>query len=156
MKILVLSDIHNKKGLISKLVGKTKPDYVFFLGDGLDVVNAELANFDLDKIFKVKGNADTFSKEPSILKVDLEGHKFLLTHGHNFNVKEGMVELFEYAKDEACNIVCFGHTHKAFNESINSIKFFNPGNLSDDAEEENSFGIIEIESEKISLKIEKI
>jgi len=156
MKILVISDIHSKKGIISRLASKIKPDYMFFLGDGLEVFNEEILNFDADKVFKVKGNCDLFSKELSVLKIELESYKFLLTHGHNFNVKEGMLELFDYAKKEACDIVCFGHTHKPFNESINSIRFFNPGSLGDTSLEQNSFGIIEIDGEKISLKIEKI
>ena len=66
-----------------------------------------------------------------------------------------MLDIFEYAKKEGSDIVCFGHTHKPFNESINGIKFFNPGSLANDIGEENSFGLLEIDAEKISLKIEK-
>lgn len=157
MKILVLSDVHSNKGIITKIVAKIKPDAIFFLGDGLSVALDELSDFkNADKVFMVRGNCDFFSKEPSVLYIELEDIKILLSHGHNFNVKMGMVELFEYAKSKNCDLVCFGHTHRIFNESINSIKFFNPGCLNAANDEENTFGVIEIEDEKISLKIEKI
>ena len=155
MRILVISDVHSKASIISKFVLKTKPDYIFFLGDGLSSLNAQINNFDNNKIFKVKGNCDLLTDEPTNLIVELENIKFLLTHGHGFNVKNGLVELFEYAKKQNVDFVCFGHTHKPFNESINNIKFFNPGSLGSSRAEENSFGIIEIEDKKITQKIEK-
>jgi putative phosphoesterase len=155
MKILVASDYHSKKQIFNKLVSKNKPDYIFFLGDGLSDFNEEV-NFDEDKIFSVKGNCDTDADIDTTKTFKLGKVIFLLTHGHGFNVKNGLEELFEYAKREEVDFVCFGHTHKIFEESINNIKFFNPGSLASESADYNSYGILEIEGKKITQKIEKI
>ena len=155
MKILVFSDIHNKTGILTKLVNKIDPNYIFFLGDGADVVLDELGDTYKNKLFLVKGNSDILVKMPLIKQIVLENTKFLLTHGHKYGVKSSLVELYELAKEENVNVVCFGHTHRAFCEYINDILFFNPGTLGSIRSEENTYGILEIIDQKITQKIEK-
>jgi putative phosphoesterase len=155
MKILVLSDIHNKRGILNKLVTKQNPDLIFFLGDGADVVREELSTFE-DKLIMVKGNSDLFEKLPTCKKMQVEDVFVLLTHGHRFHVKNNLMELYEYAKKNEAQLVCFGHTHKPFAQYVNDILFFNPGSLGSNRAQENTFGIIEIDGQKISQKIEKI
>ncbi|MGD9901213.1 MAG: metallophosphoesterase family protein [Spirochaetales bacterium] len=156
MKILVVSDIHNKYNKLIDIVLEVKPDYIFFLGDGLNNFDEAVANLNLGQIFKVRGNCDFFASEPSFLKVNSKGFSFLLTHGHNFNVKNGLHELLEYAKKEGVNFVCFGHTHIALNENLNGITFFNPGSLASSRAEENSYGIIEFDDKNFTFKTQKI
>lgn len=156
MKILVLSDLHNKKGIVARLVSRQKPDYIFFLGDGISTFREETIKFPQENIFAVRGNSDIKRHEQTTLAVTLENVKFLLTHGHGFHVRNGLMELFDYAKRENIDVVCFGHTHKRFQESINGISFFNPGTVASSRSTENTFGLIEIEDGKITQKIEKI
>lgn len=156
MKILVLSDIHNKRDILNKLVSKQSPDFVIFLGDGADVVLEELGEQLGDKLIMVKGNSDLFEKLPLIKTVKIEDVNILLTHGHKFNVKNNLIELYEYAKEEEVQLVCFGHTHKAFSEYVNDVLFFNPGSCGSLRAEENTYGILEIDGQKITQKIEKI
>jgi len=155
MKILVFSDIHNKTGILVKLVNKINPDYIFFLGDGVDVVLDELGSTYEEKLFTVKGNSDILVKIPLTKQIVLENTKFFLTHGHKYNVKRSLVELYELAREENVNVVCFGHTHRAFCEYINDILFFNPGTIGSIRSEENTYGILEINDQKITQKIEK-
>lgn len=155
MKILVISDIHNKKGVVKEVVSKHKPDYIFFLGDGINIINEELNTFNSDKLYIVKGNCDLFSSAPIVSKVELAGYKFLLTHGHEFRVKQTQDELATYAKIHSIDVVCFGHTHASYKENISNISFFNPGSIGSNRALENSFGIIEINDKEICLKIEK-
>lgn len=154
MKILVISDIHETKNKVKRLVAKYKPDCLFFAGDGLSIFEEETAQFDQTKVFAIKGNCDMFSTRPTIMVFTLGEVKFLLTHGHNFNVKTNLAHLYEYAKKEEADCVIFGHTHEGYNQRINDIKFFNPGALGSERAVQNSFGIIEIEDKKISAKIE--
>jgi hypothetical protein len=128
---------------------------VFFLGDGADVVEEELGHLG-EKLVMVKGNSDLFQKLPLLKKIVVDGVNILLTHGHNFNIKNNLLELYEYAKQEEVQVVCFGHTHKAFSEYVNGILFFNPGSCGSLRAEENTFGIVEINEQKITQKIEKI
>lgn len=42
----------------------------------------------------------------------LEGHKIMVTHGHNYGVSMDLYGVSEEAAARGCEIVCFGHTHK--------------------------------------------
>lgn len=157
MKILVISDMHsNKVGLLNKIILETKPNYIFFLGDGLKFFQEQLNNFDLKKVYMVRGNCDFFSKAPETQVIEVEGFKFLLTHGHKFGVKSSINTLFYYAKEQNIDVVCFGHTHRSFSKTIDNINFLNPGSLSSERASENSFAVLEIIQQKIRKKIEKI
>lgn len=122
-KIIVLSDSHgNKKGL-ENLLSSTKYDYVFFLGDGL----ADFQNLDDVNIKKVCGNCDYFSQEAITRYENVEGFKIMLTHGHDFKSKFTKALMLENAKNNSCDIVCSGHTHKQGYEYIDGILFLNGG-----------------------------
>ncbi|NLB34120.1 MAG: hypothetical protein GX818_10250 [Tissierellia bacterium] len=50
----------------------------------------------------------------------------------------------------------FGHTHKAMNEIIDNILFFNPGSTIFPKDGKASFGVIEITTETLDSRIVSI
>ncbi|PIQ84899.1 MAG: hypothetical protein COV73_06465, partial [Candidatus Omnitrophica bacterium CG11_big_fil_rev_8_21_14_0_20_43_6] len=47
-------------------------------------------------------------------------------------------------KEDGCDLIIFGHSHKSMNEKIGKILFFNPGSATDIFAAYNSYGIIEL------------
>ena len=78
----------------------------------------------------VAGNNDFFSDLPREDEILLEGHKIMVTHGHNYGVSMDLYGVSEEAAARGCEIVCFGHTHKPVVEKKNGVLVINPGSLS--------------------------
>ena len=57
----------------------------------------------------------------------LEGHKIMVTHGHNYGVSMDLYGVSEEAAARGCEIVCFGHTHKPVVEKKKGVLVINPG-----------------------------
>ena len=53
----------------------------------------------------------------------------MVTHGHLFNVKSGLMKLRYKALEQNANIVCFGHSHILGIEKVDDILFINPGSI---------------------------
>jgi len=125
MKICILSDSHGNKNKVDELLNHDDFDYFFFLGDGL----RDFDDYDDIKIKKVSGNCDLLNNEALTQFITLLDHKIMLTHGHDYRAKYTLSLMLDEAKNNNCDIVCFGHTHKQKNEIINGILFLNPGAL---------------------------
>ena len=125
-----MSDTHGNLENIRKVMEKHKDiKNVFHLGDGrsdIDLIKEEYKN---KTFFRVCGNCDSGATEPVTLVETLEGKKFLLTHGHEFNVKDNLDLLLKEAKKEHADVALFGHTHKPIKKEIDGIILFNPGSL---------------------------
>ena len=48
--------------------------------------------------------------------LEIENKRILMVHGHNHNVNFSMFKLFLFGKENNCDLVLFGHTHKQFIE----------------------------------------
>lgn len=131
MKVLVVSDTHGKIDHVINFI-KMYPesfDVIWHLGDHCkDGVKIGLAT-GLD-VHSVKGNCDGYAIASENIYLDVEGYRILLTHGHLYGVKYSMLRLHLKAMEEKCDMVCFGHTHVAADESDGGIKLFNPGSAS--------------------------
>lgn len=123
MKILVLSDSHGRKTQVEKILNSSTYNYVFFLGDGL----SDFKNFSNKNILKVAGNCDFFSDEPITRLEKIENINIMLTHGHAFKAKFLIEPMVNYAAENNCSLLCFGHTHKQKYEVINNVTVVNPG-----------------------------
>ena len=64
---------------------------------------------------------------PEVLQPTLDGVKFFLTHGHRYSVKYTLDALLNAAYFAGANIVLFGHTHRAVNETMQGLYVVNPG-----------------------------
>ncbi len=149
--ITAFSDSHGARYNVSKLVGDCEvSDKVVFLGDGLgDLI--ELFEFD-DKIIKVAGNCDFTLSVSKKVVFEVEGVRFLAVHGDLFGVKSSLDRLVQFAKQNECKVVLFGHTHKPVVKEVDGVTLINPGTLSRYGDSE-TFAFITVKNGQISAKI---
>ncbi|MBR1759495.1 MAG: metallophosphoesterase [Lachnospiraceae bacterium] len=134
MQALVISDTHGRCKNLERLLKKFQTlDLVLHLGDVEDDEDYILAlvynTFHCDVKF-VRGNMDTFSREPAKRTVEFGGHKIYMTHGHIQGVGYTYDTLLREARSEGADIAMFGHTHMPHLSYENGIMLLNPGSLS--------------------------
>lgn len=151
MKILLMSDSHKQFVFLQKMVEKEKPDLVFAMGDYSSDFE-ELSYLYPEIPFTiVKGNCDFWDRRnPEEEILELEGKKFLITHGHLYGVKSSYLSLRERATTLGCDVAVFGHTHKEYWEE-GKLCLCNPG-----AAEDQKYGIIRITKGKIQAELKKL
>ena len=142
-KICLISDSHGNKEKIDDLLFNNSFDYIFFMGDGL----RDFSNYYLDNLKMVSGNCDLFSDEPLTTFVTIRDKKIMITHGHSYKAKLTKLFMANYAKEQCCDIVCYGHTHYQKDEIINGVRLINPGSLKN-----GEYAVLEIEN-NLSLEI---
>ena len=163
MDILIFSDSHGDAPKMHRMMCKqiTRPDAVFFLGDGLRDTDA------LDPsdppLYRVCGNCDWFSQNeaPTEIIMALGGHVIFATHGHLYDAKTGYDELLIHTLKVGADIVLFGHTHIPTSKLIPAgtalyslrtgtvetdrpIYLFNPGSL-----RQGSFGTLTLRRDEV-------
>ena len=153
MKILVFSDSHDRLDWMIAAVEAEKPNHVFFLGDH------ERDGWDLSRIYPtvplnaVRGNCDWGPGAEEWL-VELEGVRFLLTHGHLYGVKTGYSRLSDAALRTGADVVCFGHTHRPVNEiSPTGVRLFNPGTIGGPHGQSTTYGVIHVRDQRVNMEI---
>lgn len=154
MKLLVISDTHNKYENIKLLneILRDDIDFIIHLGDCSEDID-EIERLFNKRVIGVRGNCDTRTNL-SIDKIEyVEGKKIFLTHGHKYDVKNSINRLIYTAMENKVDIVLFGHTHIPYYNMIDNIHFLNPGSLSKPILSKKSFAIIEILQEKIAVKL---
>ena len=110
-----------------RAVRQQQPDAVFHLGDcERDTQRLEKEFPDLP-LYRVCGNCDREPVNPEVLQLTLDGVKFFLTHGHRFSVKYTLNALLNAAYFASADMVLFGHTHRAVNETMQGLYVVNPG-----------------------------
>lgn len=103
----------------------------------------------------VIGNCDLQLPGPAELILEAEGARILLTHGHNYRVKQRLDTLAYHAAEAGVDVVVYGHTHAAEEFRENDILFVNPGCLSFTRSRDGrrTYAIIEIEDGKCRAQI---
>ncbi|HIQ61930.1 MAG TPA: YfcE family phosphodiesterase [Candidatus Enterenecus faecium] len=149
MKILVFSDSHGAMGKMVEAMEHERPHHVFFLGDHYrDGIELSQLYPDIPMDI-VRGNCD-WGKGPDLRVVELEGVRFLLTHGHLQYVKSGLDELLQEAKNRQVQVACFGHTHLAKVVYRDGIYLMNPGSAGGCYAREG-YGVIEALGGSVNL-----
>ena len=159
MKILVISDTHGiiVESVINFLKNENNIDLLIHCGDKYDDGPKIAYLLGLTDFYRVVGNTDYGVKNGEThIKVVIENKKFLITHGHFENVKDGLDELKCLAQAENADIVLFGHTHTSYDEIDNNIIYFNSGSPVLPRGCKASYGIIEICGDNIIRRIETI
>ena len=141
MKILVFSDSHGRVSNIKKAMDEHLKhggvDQVFFLGDGApDIMLLEKLYPDI--LFDyVLGNCDSTTSNPKHLEklVTVGDVKFLLMHGHNHGVKDGIQRAVDYAIEKGADVLLHGHTHVSVDMTVDGsyrghVRVINPGSCS--------------------------
>ncbi|MDP2928103.1 MAG: metallophosphoesterase [Candidatus Omnitrophota bacterium] len=121
-------------------------DLIIHAGDmvGLGVID-ELKSV-CAEVVVVVGNMDQQAvkkKYPVKQVLEILGYRVGLMHGSGapLNLPELLKDAF---KEDDCDLIIFGHSHKPMNERIGGILFFNPGSATDLSAAYNSYGIIEL------------
>ena len=149
-KIVVISDTHRNKQALAKLADiMFESDYVFHLGDCYDDF-MDYAYALKEKAFQVHGNCDWGSDTEIV--TEIEGHKILASHGHEYGVKQTRDKLYRRAKELGCDLVFYGHTHVAEIETVKGITFINPGCMTPYSPKK-SFAYVVINGEKVTAII---
>lgn len=158
MKIVVVSDTHgNNKEVIEKISEMERPDLLFHLGDYIEDGIKICTALGIDTIM-VKGNGDQGNRiynEDEL--IEISGRKIFLTHGHRYDVRYGITNLYYKALELNVDMVLFGHTHVPINIEENGIIFMNPGSPSIPRTQSKAktIGLIDI-NDKIHTKIIEI
>lgn len=156
MLIGVVSDTHRHTWILDRVMEKfTDIDLLIHLGDNIQDVK-EFDKFYKGKIINVKGNCDYSNTVPSETIEEIEGHKFFITHGHNYDVKNGLSRLKYKAMEVDAKVVLFGHTHISQIIYEEGIWFVNPGSPVLARDGFNSIALIQVDGDKINASIKAI
>lgn len=153
MRVGVMGDIHgNYAGVGVALEQMGKIDLLLFTGDGLREIERLQQETGLS-VRGVRGNCDFLGNLPEEICFDLAGHRLLLTHGHRYGVKNGLLRLALMGEERGVELVVFGHTHEAQLTQWHGLMLFNPGTLSGNI---RSYGLIEITEQGIRPELCRI
>ncbi len=142
MQLLIMSDTHGDKSIISKVKGYyPNADVSIHCGDSELVYGDEVfADF-----YYVRGNCDRDPQFAEEQIIHAEDRIIYVTHGHLYNVKSTLMSLSYRAQEVNAHIVCFGHSHLLGAEKIGETLFVNPGSLTAPrGRKEKSFIVMEL------------
>ena len=147
MQLLIMSDTHGDKSIISK-VKAFYPNADFFIHCG----DSELAYGDkgLTDFYYVRGNCDRDTQFAEEQILNAEDRIIYVTHGHLYNVKSSLMPISYRAQEVNASIVCFGHSHLLGAEKIGNTLFLNPGSLTAPrGRKEKSFIVVEVDGNDV-------
>lgn len=131
MKVLVLSDSHSHLDFMRRCAETLKPDAVIHLGDFVSDAKELHRLFPGIPFYQVPGNCDSGRCDPDMMRtilINLDGARLMLTHGHNYYVKESTDRLIREAKHARADAVLYGHTHIAdCRQTESGMWVLNPG-----------------------------
>ncbi len=159
MKILIVSDTHNKHDNLIEVIQKENPfDLIIHCGDverGLDLIEAYCDC----PLLAVQGNNDYFVDLPREIETMIGQKKVLITHGHYYYVSLDNSEIKREAISRGFDMVFFGHSHRPLIDQSEEITAVNPGSISYPRQEgkQPSYCIMTIDDfGKISFEINHI
>lgn len=156
MLIGVVSDTHRNTWIVDRVMDRfNNVDLIIHLGDNTQDVS-EFKKAYVGNILNVKGNCDYSSTISSDIVEDICGKRFFITHGHNYDVKNGLSRIKEKAKEVKADIVLFGHTHISEIIYEDGIWFINPGSPVLSRDRHNSVAILNIENGEVNASIKSI
>lgn len=136
-RIVALSDSHGCSGNLSNAIRqamkKGKIDLLVFLGDGLSDFEDQVPLLKASGIpyYAVRGNNDWRSEAPQEVTFEVNGLRFLATHGHTRGVKYGFDRICYAAAEQNAQAVLYGHTHQADARVYAGVYMVNPGAVCD-------------------------
>ncbi len=160
MRICVLADTHMYVSLALKAIKEMGTvDLFIHLGDCY--ADAEKIHENTGLPFKaVQGNKIWVEGVPETDFFEIEGVKFMATHGHLFDLnvydspeyrQENLKEMAAIAKRNGVKVVLYGHDHKADKFYLDDILFFNPGEMTAGSYR-CTYGILEISEGEFTLE----
>jgi putative phosphoesterase len=123
------------------------PDMVIFCGDGVRDFEKVTASFPNVEYRAVRGNCDYAPAVPESLLIEALDKRIFVTHGHLYHVKFDYQRAIYAAEERLANLLCFGHTHEPFRDTVRGLSILNPGSIA-----ENRYGIAEISDGRITTR----
>lgn len=122
MRIIVASDSHGHNEILDTIYDQ-HPEASLFLhcGDLCD----DPRNYP-NWLF-VLGNNDFWGEFPNRRILSVGTHRLFMEHSHRCSFFHREDDLVRLAKGHACDIVCFGHTHRSYIEKRKCVFLLNPG-----------------------------
>ncbi|MGG5462933.1 metallophosphoesterase [Clostridium sp. B9] len=151
MRVAIVSDTHGVTNVIEYI--KTllhDSDVLIHLGDSINDVKILSKDFE-GKVYAVVGNCD-YEKNGEVEQViEIEGKKFLITHGHKYAVKYGLDRIFYRGMELGVDGVIFGHTHRKIAIQEGGLWIINPGSPSIPKDGEASIAFMDIDYDDIKV-----
>ena len=127
MIVAVVSDTHGIVLPVAYSLQRNKVDIVLHLGDDVDD-SRKIEQITGMEVYAVRGNNDINENDtPEDLVLEIRRKKFFLTHGHNYDVDNGIEKIVEKTKELGADYALFGHTHVHLRERVDGITILNPG-----------------------------
>ncbi|HNW39694.1 MAG TPA: metallophosphoesterase [Candidatus Omnitrophota bacterium] len=122
-------------------------DLVIHAGDVVSLAAIDELESVCPSLAVVAGNMDqeeVRDKYPVKQILEIAGYRVGLMHGSGAPLN--LIGLLKDAfKEDRCDLIIFGHSHKPMNEKNEGVLFFNPGSATDLSAAYNSYGIIELQ-----------
>ncbi len=151
-KLIILSDTHGNQKLLRKaIINESGLTHIFHLGDNYEDMDENPDLLENKKLIKVPGIFHTGyinGSIPAIQEISLSGWNFLLVHNVN-DLKKISTHT---------DFVLFGHTHNWSYETINKIRYLNPGHLKSkkDRKRKAIYIVMNISDKKIQISFKYI
>lgn len=126
-EIIVASDTHGRGYLLHELE-KAYPHANLFIHCG----DIEEPADQYPSWLIVKGNNDFYADStdlPDHRVIPVPGHALYVTHSHRFATPVRTIRLAETAKENGCDIVLYGHTHRSDCRKEDGVLEINPGSM---------------------------
>ena len=161
-RLVVIADTHgNTDGVRESLQAAGEVSTLVHLGDG--VLDGSRVAEDLGMDFQgVRGNEDWGVNLPERLVVAWEGWKFVLIHGHQWDINpyqpkdvwEGHLgSLAKTARSCGAHGLFFGHTHRCHLEQGGDVLLANPGDQYIGSSRPLTFALVEANSSHLRVCI---
>lgn len=152
MKVIILGDSHGNMGVLQKIISREAPfDLLFHLGDGVeDGLRLKLSkDFNFDA---VTGNNDPRDAYPLETTLKLGHYRCFFTHGHIYQVHDGLERLVKAVKKEKAAIAFYGHTHRFSDQQYKGVRLLNPGTICMYLDKRPSYILLEIEQGELLIR----
>ncbi len=141
MKILVISDTHNRISAALSAVRRHCPTHIVHLGDMAEDARQIGMAFPGTPVLCVRGNNDFLVRIPYDIVTEIDGMRLFFTHGHKYGVKSGTDTLARHAASLGVQYAFFGHTHSPHDTVAEGVRLLNP----------SSHGYILLENHKVEV-----
>ena len=154
MRLLILSDSHGNLQYMTQAVERLGPTHVIHLGDHTRDAQDLSRRYPMLPVVSVRGNCDYGDDTPEQRLVEYGGVRILMTHGHRYGVKSGLLRYSMAALENQVDVALFGHTHCAYCEAYQGVWLLNPGSCG--LCMRPSYGVVEIQAGKAACRIVRI
>ncbi len=161
MRVGLLSDTHRSLENAYKAIEKMGSiDLLIHAGDHYKDALTIASQLEVP-VHAVMGNCDAIGDGPQEKLLEIEGLSIFITHGHRYQVKNSLNNLYYRALELNARVAVYGHTHIAHIQKIEpdephgqEIFLINPGSIAEPRwGDKVSYGIIEIDSNNINPQI---